>query len=82
MSNEPDLPGGDVIDPGVECGVSTGPAGPYYSDRRASRGQPERSPTSALTSFDGARQGKPTVDPLESRGDLQIAIPTHSPLLG
>ena len=25
--------------------------------------------------------GKPTVDPLEPRGNLQVAIPMHSPLI-
>jgi hypothetical protein len=83
MSNEPVQPGGDVIDPCVECGVSTGTAGAYYSDRTSVAGP---AGTVAFLCSDcrsmARGRGNPTVDPLEPRGNLQIAIPTHSPLLG
>ncbi len=82
MSNEPVQPGREVIDPCVECGVSTGIAGPYYSDRTIVAGP---AGTVAFLCSDcrsvARGGGKPTVDPLEPRGNLQIAIPTHTPLI-
>lgn len=75
-------PGRDVIDPCANCGISTGPAGSYYSDRTTVAGP---AGTVSFLCSDCRSMvrglGKPTVDPLEPRGDLQIAIPMHSPLI-
>ena len=82
MSNEPVRPGKDVIDPCVVCGVSTGPAGSYYSDRTSVAGPDGTVAFACFECHSMARgRGKPTVDPLEPRGNLQIAIPTHTPLI-
>jgi hypothetical protein len=76
-------PGRAVIDPCVECGVSTGTAGSFYSDRTIVAG-PEG--TIAFFCSDcrsmARGRGTPTVDPLEPRGDLQVAIPMHIPFFG
>jgi hypothetical protein len=76
-------PVSDVVDPCVECGVSTGTAGSYYSDRTIVAGP---GGTVAFLCSDCRSMarglGRPTVDPLEPRGNLQVAIPTHTPLLG
>ena len=81
MSDEPAQPGSDVIDPCVGCGVSTGTAGSYYSDRTSVAGP---AGTVAFLCSDcraAARgHGEPVVDPNEPRGNLQIAIPGHMPL--
>jgi hypothetical protein len=80
MTNEPVQPGPDVIDPCVECGITTGTAGSYYSDR-TSVAEPDGTVAflcSDCRSF-AHGGGKPTVDPLELRGDLLVAIPI-SPL--
>ncbi len=83
MSSEPVQPEGDVIDPCIECGVSTGTASSYYSDRTSVTGP---AGTVAFLCSDcraiARGRGTPTVDPLEPRGDLQIAIPTHIPFFG
>jgi hypothetical protein len=79
MTNEPAQPGSEVMDPCVECGISTGTAGSYYSDRSSVAG-PDGTVAflcSECRSI-GRGGGKPTVDPLEPRGDL-VAIPI-SPL--
>lgn len=79
MSNEPVQSGG-VIDPCIECGVSTGPAGSYYSDRTSVAGPDGTVEFLCSDCRSLARaHGKPTVDPLEPRGNLQVAIPMHSP---
>jgi hypothetical protein len=70
----------DVIDPCVVCGVSTGTAGSYYSDRTSLPG-PGGAVTFLCSDCRLAARGKrkPTVDPNEPRGNLQVAIPMHSP---
>ena len=82
MTNKPVRPGDEVIDPCVKCGISTGTAGSYYSDRTSVAGP---SGTVSYLCSDCRSmvrgQGKPTVDPLEPRGNLQVAIPMHSPLI-
>ena len=73
----------EVIDPCVECGISTGTAGSYYSDRTRVAGPAGTVSFLCSDCRSVARgRGKPTVDPLEPRGNLQMAIPTHTPLLG
>lgn len=80
MSGEPVQPGSEVIDPCVACGVSTGTAGSYYSDRTIVAGPPGAVAFLCAECRSMARgRGKPTVDPLEPRGNLQVAIPMHSP---
>jgi hypothetical protein len=82
VKDKPVLSGSEMIDPCVACGVSTGTAGSYYSDRTSVDG-PDG--TVAFLCSDcramARGRGKPTVDPLEPRGNLQIAIPTHTPLI-
>ena len=79
MTKEPAQPGSEVIDPCVECGISTGTAGSYYSDRSSVAG-PDG--TVAFLCSDcrslARAGGKPTIDPLEPRGDLQVAIPIQT----
>ena len=82
MSNEPVQPGPEMIDPCVACGVSTGTAGSYYSDRTSVAGPAGMVAFLCSDCRSMVRgQGKPIVDPLEPRGNLQIAIPTHTPLI-
>jgi len=83
MSTKPVHLGWDVIDPCVECGVSTGTAGAYYSDRTSVAGLAGSIAFLCSDCRSMARgRGRPIVDPLEPRGNLQVAIPTHTPLLG
>jgi hypothetical protein len=70
----------DVIDPCARCGVSTGTAGSYYSDRTSVDGPDGTVAFLCSDCQSMARGGKPTVDPLEPRGNLQVAIPGHMPL--
>ena len=72
-----------VIDPCVECGVSTGTAGSYYSDRTGVIG-PDGTVAFLCSDCRSMVRGRgtPTVDPLEPRGDLQLAIPMHIPFFG
>ena len=80
MSDESVQPGANVIDPCVVCGTSTGTASSYYSDRTSLAG-PEG--TAAFLCSDcrvaTRGKGKPKVNPLEPRGNLQVVIPMHSP---
>lgn len=79
MNNVSVQPGGEVIDPCVECGISTG-TGPYYSDRTSVAGPAGTKSFLCADCRSMARgRGKPSVDPLEPRGNLQVAIPMHSP---
>jgi len=82
MTNEPVGRPVNVIDPCLVCGVSTGTAGSYYSDRTAVPG-PDGSDMYVCSDCRALARvsGKPTVDPNEPRGNLQIAIPTHTPLI-
>lgn len=82
MSSEPVQSGSDAIDPCVNCGVSTGPNGSYYSDRTSVSGPAGTVAFLCSECRSVARRGrKLTVDPLEPRGNLQVAIPMHSPLV-
>ena len=82
MTKEPAQPGSEVIDPCVECGISTGTAGSYYSDRTSFAGPAGTVSFLCADCRSVARgRGRPTVDPLEPRGNLQVAIPMHSPLI-
>ena len=73
-------PGPDMIDPRARCGVSTGTAGSYYSDRTRVAGPAGTVGFLCSDCRSMARGGrKPTIDPLEPRGNLQVAIPMHSP---
>jgi hypothetical protein len=76
-----DVPDSDVVDPCVRCGVSTGTAGSYYSDRTSVAG-PDGTVAFICSDCRSVARGggKPTIDPLEPRGNLQIAIPGHMPL--
>ena len=80
MSGEAVQAGADVIDPCVVCGVSTGTSGSYYSDRTIVAGPAGIGAFLCSDCRSAARgRGKPTVDPNEPRGNLQVAIPMHSP---
>jgi hypothetical protein len=79
MTKEPAQPGSEVIDPCMECGISTGTAGSYYSDRSSLAGPDGAVAFLCSDCRSLARAGgKPTIDPLEPRGDLQVAIPIQT----